>query len=447
MCSKKSLDFFFFKPVIYLLFITLFAIFWAPSGFAGAESDFYYQIELDAAINPVTVNYFERALDLAVSEGASGLIIRLDTPGGLLDSTSEMISRILNTEIPVIVWIGPSGARAASAGVFISYAAHVSSMATGTRLGAAHPVAGLGGDLEGKSQEKVVEDAVAQLQGLARQRQRSQSYGENFIRNNLTIGEEEALANRVVEFKADSVEQLKQKLAGLTVELNSESLVSLPESAELIVLERTWREHFLGILLNPNLVYIFLMLGIYGLIIEFSNPGLELGIVVGGIFLLLALYGLNILPLNYAGLGLLLLGVILMVLEIFITSYGVLTVGGLFSFILGSVMLFDTEAFRISPGLIAGVGLATLAFFLLAGYLVASSWWKPVKIGRNSISGKTGVVKSRLDPVGKVYVWGEYWTAESVSGETIEQGETVEVVKEKRQKLFVKTLKIEKELG
>ncbi len=440
---KDTFSRLFFAFLFLALFVLAGSLF--PGGVSSEEpvGEFYYQIEINTAINPITADYLERALEVAEADGALGLIIKLDTPGGLMESLSRMNSAILNTDVPVIVWVGPAGARAASAGAFLTYAAHVSAMSPGTRIGAAHPVAGMGDDLEGERKEKVVSDAVAQIRSLARRHDRNETYAEKFVRGSLAIGHEEAIENNVVDYLADSVENLIEQLESRQLVIREDHEVKLV-AAPVVEIEPTWRENFFGVLLNPNLVFIFLTLGIYGLIYEFSNPGLGLGIVAGGICLLVALYGLNILPVNYAGLGLLLLGVVLMGLDLFVPSYGVLTLGGLFSFVLGSVMLFDTAAFAVSPGVIAGVALATIGFFVAAGYLVATSWGKPVEIGDDSIVSRTGVARSELDPEGKVYVWGEYWTAVSESGENVAEGTEIEVVDQERNKLFVKPLSEER---
>lgn len=411
----------------------------ADSSPQSTPTDFYYKIEVNSAINPVVADYLERAIKQARRDTAAALIIQLDTPGGLMRSMERITSAVLNSPVPVIVWVGPTGARAASAGVFITYSSHLAAMAPGTRIGAAHPVSGQGRDMGEEMEKKVVNDAVTQLRGFARQRDRSETLAVKFVRESVSLTAEEALKKNAVDLRAGSLRELISKIGGRRVEFDGSSR-QLPADAQFKNIPLTWREDFLNTILNPNLVFILLTLGIYGLIYEFSNPGIGLGAVAGGICLLLALYGLSVLPVNYAGLGLLILGVVLMVLDIFVPSFGVLTTGGLASFVLGSVMLFETKAFGVSIGAIVGVSVATVCFVLVVGYLAVKAWCSPVAIGDDSITSRRGVVKKQLDPEGMVHVHGEYWQAKSASGETVESETEVEVVEASRRKLIVKPI-------
>lgn len=428
------------SPVTVLLLIAgLFLLFLSAPRPGRAGEDFYFRVDIDKPIMPVTAGYLGRALDKAEAEGASGLIIRLDTPGGLMDSMHEMVGRIDNTDVPVITWVAPTGARAASAGVFITYAAHVSSMAEGTRIGAAHPVAGAGEEMGEALEEKVISDAVAQLRSLARRRNRSETAAEKFIRESLTLTAREAEEENAIDFVVSDVQGLLTALEGRRVTVAGEVEKTLPPPVEIREIPTTWREEFLATLANPNLVYILLSLGMMGLIYEFTNPGVGVGGVVGGICLLFALYGLSILPVSYAGVGLIGLGLLLLVLELFIPSFGVLTMGGLTSFVLGSILLFETPAFSVSIGLIVGVALAITGFVLVAGSLAISAWRKPAAVGAGTLVGRRGVVQEKLDPEGMVHVRGELWRAEPVDGEPIAEREEVEVVEEKRHKLLVRS--------
>jgi len=423
----------FLVAVFGLLLFALFEPFPAHS-----SEDFYYRIDLDKPIMPVTAGFLDRVLSKAQTEGASGLIIRLDTPGGLMDSMNEMVGRIDNTDVPVITWVAPSGARAASAGVFITYAAHVSTMAEGTRMGAAHPVAGGGEEMGAALEEKVISDAVAQLRSLARRRNRSETAAEKFVRESLTLTAREAEAENAIDFVVSDIHSLLAELEGRKVTVAGEVEKIFPAPAEIREIKPTWREEFLSTLANPNLVYILLSLGMMGLIYEFTNPGVGVGGVVGGICLLFALYGLSILPVNYAGVGLIGLGLVLLVLELFIPSFGVLTMGGLASFVLGSILLFQTPAFSVSIGLVIGVALAITVFILVAGSLAISAWKKPAAVGEGTLVGRRGVVQEKLDPEGMVHVRGELWRAEAVDGQRIDKQAEVEVVEEKRHKLLVR---------
>ncbi len=404
---------------------------------AADTPSFYYKIEIESAINPVSSSYLKRALEKTKKDNAAGLIIRLNTPGGLMTSMEEMTSAIMRSSKPVLVWVGPTGARAASAGVFITYSAHVSAMSKGTRIGAAHPVSGGGKDIGEDMKEKVVNDASAQLRVMARRRDRSETVAEKFVRESLSVTASEALEKGVIDLIAASPRELLDRVKGQKIILDDGTEIKLPETSEIRNIASTWKEDFLNTLVNPNLVYILLALGMWGLIYEFSNPGLGLGGAAGGTCLLLALYGLSVLPVNYAGLGLILLGLTLMILDLFVPSYGVLSLGGLTSFILGSVMLFETKAFSVSIGLIIGVAVATLVFILVAGYLVIKNWSRPPASGDESFIGDIGVVKKELDPRGMILVRGEIWQAESKDDSKIEKGIEVRVHSHKRNRLIV----------
>jgi membrane-bound serine protease (ClpP class) len=402
-----------------------------------ADDTGYYRATIESSVNPVTAGYLERSVQRAEDENAQALILRLDTPGGLMDSMKDMTDAILNAEVPVIVWVGPSGARAASAGVFITYAAHRAAMAQGTRLGAAHPVSGGGQSMDETMEEKVTNDAVAQLRGLARKRGRNEDLADSFVRESVSLIAEEAHEKNVVDFLANSEIELLEKLDGEEIEMGEDRSVTL-SSGPVQNLPMNAKENFLNVLVNPNLVYVLFILGLYGFIYEFAEPGLGLGLIVGGVCLLLALYGMSVLPLNYTGLGLLFLGMALMVLDIFVPTFGVLTFGGIISFALGSVFLFKTPAFAVSMGLIVGVTAATVTAVLIAGYLVLGAFTLPVAIGDDSLVGRTGTVKETLNPEGMVYVHGEYWKARADGEIEIPDGKTIEVTEKNDRILHVK---------
>ena len=402
------------------------------------DTGVYLHSRLEASINPVTSSFLRRTITRAEEENVDGIIIQLDTPGGLMTSMKEMTDRILNADVPVVVWVGPGGARATSAGVFITYSSHIAAMAQGTNIGAAHPVQAQGQEMDETMQEKVLNDAVAQLTGLARKRDRNEAIVSEFIRESISINAREAVDSGVVNFMANNMTELKQKLAGRKVALENGDTVTLPRNASVREAGMSWKEDFLNTVVNPNIVYILLMLGIYGLIYEFSNPGVGLGLAVGGICLLLGMFGMSMLPISYTGLGLLFLGIAMMILDIFVPTFGVLTMGGLASFVLGSVMLFETDAFQVSYGLIAGFSAATVTFIVISGYLILGSFNKPVEIGEDSLVGRTGTVKERLNPEGMVYVWGEYWTARTEDHSELEVGEGVEVADKQERLLIVK---------
>ncbi|MFB6356475.1 MAG: nodulation protein NfeD, partial [bacterium] len=397
-----------------------------------------YHASVDSTINPVTELYVKRVIEQAEREGVHAILLQLNTPGGLMKSMNRITSEILNSQVPVIVWVGPAGSRAASAGAFITYASHVAAMSEGTRIGAAHPVKGQGKSLSNVMEKKVVNDAVAQIESMAKKRDRNETVARNFVTESLSLRAEVATNRNAVEILTTDREDLLQQLDGYVVNPGDDREIKLDTLGTNVDVREVFfnsKERFLNILVNPNLVYIFMMLGIYGLIYEFANPGVGLGLVVGGICLLLGLFGMSMLPISYTGLALLLLGIVLMVLDVFVPTMGVLTMGGVTSFVLGSIMLFRTDVFAVSYGLIAGASAVTVVFILVVSYLWIRSFQLPVKIGEDAIIGKTGTVKESLDPEGMVHVRGEYWSARSEDDTRIEGGEKVEVVDRARRKL------------
>lgn len=405
-----------------------------------ADDTGYYRATIESSVNPVTAGYLQRSIQKAEDEQAQALLLRLDTPGGLMDSMKDMTDAILNAEIPVVVWVGPSGSRAASAGVFITYAAHRAAMAEGTRLGAAHPVSGGGESMDETMAEKVTSDAVAQLRSLARKRGRNGNLADSFVRESVSLIAQEAHEQNVIDFVANTEIGLLEQLEGQEIFMGDERSVTL-ESGPVRDIPMNAKENFLNVLVNPNLVYVLFILGLYGFIYEFAEPGLGLGLIVGGICLFLALYGMSVLPLNYTGLGLLFLGISLMVLDIFVPTFGVLTFGGIISFAMGSIFLFKTPAFAVSLGLIVGITAATVTAVFIAGYLVLGAFTMPVAIGGDALEGETGTVKESLNPEGMVYVHGEYWTARSEDESVIEKGRKIEVTEKKDRRLTVKPTK------
>ncbi len=431
------------RTVLFLLLLSLCLIprsLDAQSESSDTSNPLIYHARLHSSINPVTADYLKRAVRKSEHDGASALVLELDTPGGLMSSMERMSKTILNSKVPVIVWIGPEGARAASAGVFITYASHIASMAPGTTIGAAHPVQGGGGDLEGDMKKKVVNDAVARIQSMAERRNRNAEMAEAFVRESKAINASEAAEKNVVDLIAPTPWKLLQKLDGRTVKLTNDRSVTLSGNPQLRKLPMTWQENVLNTLVNPNLVYVLLILGILGLATEFANPGIGGGLIVGGLSLLFALYGMSILPVDFAGLLLIIAGIALMIAEIFVPSFGLLTVGGLASFFLGSTMLFKSHPFSISYPVIGMTCGVALVIVLLVGYFIVSGQFRKVAIGEGDLIDKKGRVKRTIDPEGMVHVHGEYWTARSTSDSPIETGEHVRVVREKDSYLIVEPI-------
>ncbi len=391
-------------------------------------------IDINGAINPLTAEYIVSAINAAAEEHHEALVIALDTPGGLMESTRLITKAMLASEVPVIVYVSPTGARAASAGVFITYASHVAAMAPSTNIGAAHPV-GLGGAADSSSNtmmEKVTNDAVAQIKAVAEKRGRNLAWAEEAVRKSVSITEKEALAQQVIEFIAPNLDSLLKAIDGREVELVNRKTQLATANAQIVRREMNWRHKLLDRISDPNIAYILMLLGIYGLIFELSNPGAILPGVLGGIFLILGLYALQTLPVNYAGLLLILFAIVLFLLEIKVTSYGILSIGGVVALFLGSLMLFkeptaDFEpVVRVSKQLIIAATLVTAAFFVFVIGMAVRSQRKPAVTGAEGMKGEIGSALTEIAPTGKVRVHGEIWQAKSET--PIAPGEQVRIV-------------------
>ncbi len=383
----------------------------------------------EGTISPVTWTYIERLFDECRDRNAEALLLELDTPGGLDTAMRDIIKEFLATEIPVIVYVHPGGARAASAGVFITMAAHIAVMTPGTNIGAAHPVA-IGGEMDSTMVDKVTHDTAAYARSLARQRGRNEEWAEDAVRRSVSATAEEAEELNIIDLLAVSVEDLLEQIDGLPVDLPSGQRILNTHEARLEAIPTSFRERLLGTIADPNIAYIFMLLGIYGLIFELQNPGAILPGVVGAISLILAFMSFQTLPLNAAGLALIILALVLFALEIKVTSYGILTIGGVISMLLGSLMLFDTidPALRVSlPVIITAVGLTAL-FFAFAVGMGLRAQKRKVTTGHEGLVGEAGEARTDLDPSGTVAIHGEFWKAESATGERIPAGTRVEVI-------------------
>ncbi len=382
---------------------------------------------LEGVINPPVVSYLVRAIEQA-EKSKVPLIIEIDTPGGLLESTRVVVMRILNASIPVITYVYPSGARAASAGLFLLEAGHIAVMAPGTHAGAAHPVA-FGQRLSKVMGEKVTNDAVAFLRSIASERGRYHRFLDKMVLESKTLTARQMLKRRLINFIAKDHSELLLKLSEKKVRVSGKAY-TFHRNDELVHFPMSFKEKFLHAISHPSVAYIMLVLGFYGLLFELSNPGLIFPGVVGFVLLVLGFYSLHVLPLNYAGVALILFSFLLFLLEVKITSHGLLGVGGAVSFFLGSLMLFDKvpRAMKPSMSIIVGLTILTAIFFffvVVAGVLALRK--RPVS-GREGLVGERGRAKSRIVPgsEGWVFVHGERWRA--VSDEEIEEGEEVEVV-------------------
>ena len=373
-------------------------------------------ITVSATITPPIAEYVIQSIGEAAKSGAEGLILRLDTPGGLDLAMRDIAKGILNAPIPVIVYVAPSGARAASAGVIITIAAHVAVMAPGTNIGAAHPVAlGIGGGMDKTMSRKVENDAVAYVRGIANKRARNEEWVEKAVRKSESITAEEALRLKVIDFVAADLNRLLEKLDGREILLATGKKVLKTKGALLNEKIMGTRQRVLSALSDPNIAYILLLIGLAGLYFEFSTPGVILPGVIGGISLILAFFAMQTLPVNYAGIALILFAIILFIAEIKVISHGILTVGGIVSLLIGSLMLFRTPegSLRISWSvLIPAVTITSLFFAVMIGIAIKAQMRKTLG-GMEGMEGEEGQAMTDVFVEGKVLIRGEYWNAKS----------------------------------
>jgi len=397
-------------------------------------------ISLDATINPSTAEYINSGIRMAASENAECLIIKLNTPGGLLKSTRVIVSDILDSPVPVAVFVFPGGSQAASAGVFITLAGHIAAMAPGTNIGAAHPVT-MQGEQDSIMNEKATNDAAAFIRTISEKRERNVQWAEDAVRKSLSITETEALKANVIDLTAVSVEDLLDKIDGKEISLSSGMKVLQTKDAAVTEIGMSLRQKILNLISDPNIAYIFLMIGIYGIMFELYSPGTIFPGVIGGISLIIAFYSLHTLPVNYAGLALIIFAIILFIAEIKIISHGLLTIGGIISLTLGSIMLINMEStlevFRISWHVILVFVILTAAFFIFAiGFAIKAQTRKPVT-GIEGMTGERGEAITDLSPEGQIMVHGEIWNAECQDG-PVSKGTKVEVIKVLNLKLLVR---------
>lgn len=395
-----------------------------------AQGNFIYLLKVNEVINPASAGYIVKGIDKAEQDGASCVVIQLDTPGGLMESMRSIVKRILTAKIPVIVYVAPGGSRAGSAGVFITLAGHIAAMAPGTNIGAAHPVQMGEKEISKEMEGKILNDTVAYIKTIAKQRGRNEQWAERAVRESVSVKEDEALKLDVIDLVSPSLEDLLGRIDGRQIEISPGNVIALKaKGLEIKTLKMSFRDQFLSIISNPNIAYILLMLGIYGLFFELANPGVILPGVIGGICLILAFFSLQMLPINYAGIALILLGIILFIAEVKITSYGLLSVAGIISLLLGSIMLIDSPAefLRISfVKFILPVVLMSAAFFLFALIMVVRGQRRRPITGREGLVVKTGIATIDLNPEGVVEIRGELWNA--VAEEKIKAGEKIQVV-------------------
>ncbi len=418
-------------------------------------------LEVRGVIGPATSDYVQRGLEEARTQHAPVVILEMDTPGGLDSAMREIIRAILASPVPVVTYVAPSGARAASAGTYILYASQVAAMAPGTNLGAATPVSigGLpGGGADGAGQggtggaeeernarqapadtmkHKMINDAAAYIRSLAELRGRNAQWAEEAVRQAASLSAQNALKRHVIDLMAPDVPRLLVALDGRRVQVAGAELVLHTRGLAVEVLRPDWRTRLLGVITDPNIAYILMLVGIYGLIFEFANPGYVLPGVTGAISLLLALYAFQVLPVNYAGLGLLLLGILFMVAEVFVPSFGALGVGGVLAFVMGSVLLFSTSAgnYGVAYPLIAGVALASALFLIGAVGLIVKARRGPVVSGPEELLQSRGEALEDFHGIGKIRIHGEIWAARCDT--PVHKGERVRVLRREGLTLIV----------
>jgi membrane-bound serine protease (ClpP class) len=395
-----------------------------PVSAAAAEADNAVMIiELEGSINPGTAMYVARGLEKAEEERAALAVLRLDTPGGLGSSMRTIVKAILNSPVPVCVFVSPRGAGAASAGVMVTVSAHVAAMAPGTNIGAAHPVTAGGKDIEKTMSEKVVNDMAAYGRGIAEDKGRNGEWVERAIRESVSVTADEALAIKVIDLVADDLDDLLKRLDGREVVLPAGKVTLKTKGLEKRYYKPGFRDRVLKTISDPNIAYILMMIGLAGLYFELAHPGAIFPGVIGAISLILAFFSFQTLPVNYAGLLLIILGIIFFIAEVKVASYGVLSIGGLISLTIGSIMLF--EDVRVSLKLMMPTIILIGGFFVIVATLAFRAYRARPRGGTEGILGEVGVVKEDLDPEGLVFVHGEYWRARAT--EKLEPGEKVQV--------------------
>ena len=395
-------------------------------------------ITVDAIINPGVADYVTKNIERASKDGAQCLVIELDTPGGLDLSMRSIIKEMLNSTVPIVVYVSPSGARAASAGVLITLASHIAVMSPGTNIGAAHPVT-LGGEKIGKEMsEKMTNDAAAYIESIALKRNRNTDWAIKAVRKSVSITEQEALRLKVIDLISPSLEKLLEEIDGRSVVTAEGLKVLRTKDATVKRFKMGIRHRILDAISNPNIAYILMMIGLVGLYFELSNPGAVLPGVIGGICLILAFFAFQTLSINYAGILLILLAVIFFIAEIKVQSFGLLAVGGIISLLLGSMMLFDSPnpALRLSWMVLIPTVLLASAFFLVTAGLAFQAYRRKPSTGSEGLLGMEGVAETDINPDGKVFVHGENWAA--FSDQAITRGEKVIVLEVKGLKIKVK---------
>ncbi len=415
------------------LTVYLCALLAALAGSLSAHAEGAGRVDLllvDGAVTPSVKTYILRGIEAASADGADALVIQLDTPGGSVDLTSDITQRMLAAPLPIIVYVAPSGAHAASAGTFITLAGHFAGMAPGSSIGAASPVSGGGAELDATEKAKSIAILEADIKGLARRRgEKAAEWAGLAVREAKAATAEEALQLGVVDVIAADVPDLLRRLDGRTAEVAGQPVTLRTAGLPIQTIPMTPVERVLHVITDPNIAFILMTLGVNGLLFELSNPGSFLPGVIGGICLLLALYSLGVLSVNYAGLLLVALSFILFIVDVKAPTHGILTIGGVVSFILGSLILFNSPYARVSTALVVSVGVAVGLFFVFVVAKAAATLRRRPMTGSEGLAGQIGVARTRLVPEGMVLVEGELWKARVEDAATVEAGQSVVVVR------------------
>jgi membrane-bound serine protease (ClpP class) len=424
-----------------LLLAAALALLAAACGGPGGPEGAVHVLKANGDVNPVMERYIDRGIDQAEDAKAIAVVIELDTPGGLMSSMEDIVKRIENDRIPVIVYVSPKGAKAASAGTFITMAANIAAMAPSTRIGAASPVGTGGEDIEGTLGKKVTEDAVAFAKSIANYRGRNAQWAEQAVREAVSATETEAVDLNVVDLVADDLPSLLEAVDGREVRLVDRSATLATRDAEIVHNNMNFAERFLDLISDPNITFLLLSLGSIALFFEIVNPGHIFPGVFGAIALIIAFFSLSVLPFNWAGVILIFLAFGLFVAEIFVTSGGILGIGGVVALILGGLLLTwgNPPEFQVSRWLVIGMAAAAGAFFLFVVTSIIRIRRQPAVTGINTLIGRRGVARSPLNPSGMVFVDGEHWSATVEDGK-VEEGEEVVVTAIKGLKLTVRKL-------
>lgn len=396
--------------------------------FAYTHAGDVYTVQISSAINPPVAGFIKESITSSQKNKAEALLIQLDTPGGLDTSMRDIVKNIMEAPIPVIVYVSPSGARAASAGSIILMSAHIAAMTPGTNVGAAHPV-NIGGNKPDKIMEKkVVQDAEAYARSIALKKGRNAEWAAKSVTESVSVTAQEALSKKVIDIIAENIESLLSQIDGKTIEVKAGKTTLKTKGARLITIPMPVKYKFLSYISDPNVAYLLMMLGIYGILFELYSPGAIFPGIIGGISIILALYAFQTIPISFAGLALILLGILFFILEIKIISHGMLGIAGIASVVIGSIMLVDVpdSAFSISwKSIIVVAFLSAVFVFIILGFAVKSQLSK-VKTGKEGLVGETGIARTDIDPTGKVTIHGEIWQA--TSNKPVKAGEQIIVV-------------------